>query len=136
MSNQHNLTEQLTLNSRQIEDIVQKVSALTTSIARLTQKYNRDAVIIQGRITKVQFSRPRDNPANQWPHCPMTNRVQAFYQAKETKESRLRQEKDLLKHTFDHRRATLTCERQALLNLKFDLESQNRIIYIQLHRKN
>ena len=135
MSSQQSLTEQATLKRTQIEDIVHKVSALTTKIFNLSQKYQSDAAKIQRKITKVQFSRPRGNPANQWPHRPMTNRVQAFYQAKERRETRLRQGQDLLKQTFDHSRAILTCEKQALLNSKFDLESQIRIINIQLHRK-
>ena len=57
MSNSQNLTEQLASKGRQIEDIVQKVSALTINIVSLTQKYNSDAIIIQRKITKVQFSR-------------------------------------------------------------------------------
>ena len=133
MSNQQNLRRQVATKELQIEDIVQKISALTHRILSLSQKFNHDAAKIQKKITKVQFSRPRGNPANQWPHCPMTNRVQIFYQAKERKETMLRQQKDLLKQTFDHSRAILTCERQTLVNAQFDLESQIRILNIQIH---
>ena len=133
MSNQQCLRQQVTLKEAQIVDIVDKISELTTRINNLSQKYNRDAFKIQQKITKVQFSRPRGNPANQWPHCPITPRLQAFYQSKERRESRLRQEKDLLKQSYDHSRSILTCQRQALANTQFDLESQIRILKIQIH---
>ena len=122
MSSQQGLLEQVNLKEIQIEDIVHKVSAINLRIQNLSLKYNRDSFKIQLQITKGQFSRPRGNPANQWPHRPMTPRIQAFYQSKERKESRLRQEKDLLKQTFDHGKAILTCERQVLANAQFDLE--------------
>ena len=124
MSNQQTLREEVARKGLEIEEIEAKISALTLRILRLSQKFNYDAAKIQQRITKVQFSRPRGNPANQWPHRPMTSRVRSFYQSKERKETRLRQQKDLLKQTFDHSRAILTCEKQALVNAKFDLESQ------------
>ena len=133
MSNQQCLRQQVTLKEAQIVDIVDKISELTTRINNLSQKYNRDAFKIQQKITKVQFSRPRGNPANQWPHCPITPRLQAFYQSKERRESRLRQEKDLLKQSYDHSRSILTCQRQALANAQYDLESQIRILKIQIH---
>ena len=133
MSNQQSLKEQVATKKIQIEDIVQKISTLTHRIFSLSQKFNHEAAKIQQKITKVQFSRPRGNPANQWPHRPMTNRVQTFYQSKERKETRLRQQKDLLKQTFDHDRAILTCEKQVLANAQFDLESQIRILNIQIH---
>ena len=133
MSSQQILREQVTSKKVQIEEIVQKIDALSLRILHLTQKYNSESFKIQHKITKVQFSRPRGNPANQWPHRPMTPRVQAFYQSKERKETRLRQEKDLLKQTFDHNRALLTHEKNLLANRQFDLESQIRILNIQLH---
>ena len=132
MSSQQSLREQVSSKKVQIEDIDNKITALSLRILNLTQKYNFESLKIQRKITRVQFSRPRGNPANQWPHCPMTNRVQAFYQSKERKETRLRQEKELLKQTFDHSRAILTCEKNVLANAKFDLESQIRILNIQI----
>ena len=133
MTSQQSLRDHVALKEIQIEDIVQKISALNASIYHLSQKYNFDAAHIQRRITKVQFSRPRGNPANQWPHRPMTAQLQVFYQAKERKESRLRKEKDLLKQTYDHAKAILTCEKNALASAQFDLESQIRILKIQIH---
>ena len=133
MSSQQHLKDQVTSKELLIEEIVQKISALNIRIHHLSQRYYLDAAQIQRRITKVQFSRPRGNPANQWPHRPMTPRIQAFYQSKERKESRLRQEKDLLKQTFDHGKAILTCEKNALANTQFDLKSQVRILRIQIH---
>ena len=133
MSTQQILREQVATKRLQIEDIVHKISALTLRIHCLSQKFNLDAAKIQQRINKVQFSRPRGNPANQWPHCPMTIRVQIFYQSKERKETRLRQQKDALRQTFDHSRAILTCEKQTLVNAKFDLESQIQILNIRIH---
>ena len=133
MSSQQNLREQLAFKNFQIEDIVQKISALSLRIVQLSQKFYRDAAKIQQKINKVQFSRPRGNPANQWPHCPMTNRVRAFYLSKERKETQLRQDKDLLKQTFDHSKAILTCERLVLENEKSNIESQIRQIRIQLN---
>ena len=133
MTSQQNLKDQVTSKELLVEDIVQKISALTIRIYHLSQKYYSAAAKIQNRINKVQFLRPRGNPANQWPHRPMTPRIQAFYEAKERKESRLRQEKDLLKQTFDPNRAILTCEKNALANSQFDLESEIRILKIQIH---
>ena len=122
MSSQRNLKEQVTSKELQLEVISNKISSLNLQILNLSQKYNFDADKLQRKITKVQFSQPRGNPANQWPHCPMTPRIQAFHQSKGRKESRLRQEKDMLKQTFDHGKAILTCERQVLANAQFDLE--------------
>ena len=133
MASQQILREQVTSKELQIQVIVNKISALTLNIFNLSQQYNFVAGRLDRRITKVQFLRPRGNPANQWPHCPMTPRIQAFYQSKERKEARLRQEKDLLKQTHDHGIAILTSERQVLTNAKFDLESQIRILKIQIH---
>ena len=133
MASQLVLRQNLEEKKTQLEVIEQQILAINQKICKLSQKFNHDAAKIQKKITKVQFSRPRGNPANQWPHCPMTNRVQIFYQAKERKETMLRQQKDLLKQTFDHSRAILTCERQTLVNAQFDLESQIRILNIQIH---
>ena len=117
------LSQQLEEKKAQLEDIVHQISAINLKICKLSQKFTKEAGKIQKRLSKVQFSRPRGNPANQWTHRPMTNRVQAFYQSKERKETRLRQEKDLLKQTFDHNRAVLTHEKNILANSQFDLES-------------
>ena len=132
MTSQQGLREQVTLKELQIEVIVNQISALNLNILNLTQRYNFVSDKLNRKITKVQFSRPRGNPANQWPHCPMTPRIQAFYESKERKESKFRQEKDLLKQTFDHDRAVLTSERHALSSAQFDLESQIRILKIQI----
>ena len=132
MSSQQSLKEQVDTKKTEIDEIAQKISALTHRIHTLSVKYNIEAAKVQRKITKVQFSRPRGNPANQWPHRPMTHRIQAFYQAKERKETSLRQQKDLLKQTFDHSRAIMTCEQNILANAKFDLESQVRILSIQI----
>ena len=127
------LREQLNTKSSEIQDILQKVSALNSKINRLAQKYHSEASKLQIRIDKVQFSRPRGNPANQWPHCPMTNRVRAFYQYKERKETDLRKNKDLLSQIFHHDKAILTTQRSALDNTLRDLQSQVRMLKIQLN---
>ena len=110
MSSQQSLKDQVDTKKTEIDEIAQKISALTHRIHTLSVKYNIEAAKVQRKITKVQFSRPRGNPANQWPHRPMTHRIQAFYQAKEREETSVRQQKDLLKQTFDHSRAIMTCE--------------------------
>ena len=100
MSSQQFLREQVTIKDAQIEDLVHKISPLNLRILRLSQKYNREADKIQRKITKVQFSRPRGNPANQWPHRPMTPRVQVFYQTKESKEFKTTTGKGFIKANF------------------------------------
>ena len=133
MASQLVLRQQLEEKKAQLGDIVHQISAINLKICKLSQKFTKEAGKIQKRLSKVQFSRPRGNPANQWPHCPMTNRVQAFYQSKERKETQLRQNKDLLKQTFDHSKAILTYERLVFENEKRDIGSQIRQIRIQLN---
>ena len=127
------LREQLNTKSSEIQYILQKVSALNSKINRLAQKYHSEASKLQIRIDKVQFSRPRGNPSDLWPHCPMTDRVRLFYQNKERKERSLRADKNLLKMTFDHSRAILLTQRLNLENAQRDLESQIRLIQIRFH---
>ena len=133
MTSQQNLRDQLTAKKLQVRDIQEKVSAIELSLNQLSRIFFNDSNKIQQKITRVQFSRPRGNPANQWPHCPMTSRVRSFYQAKEHKERELRKSKDLLKQVFDHNRAILTSKRLILENEQFDIESQIRLVLIQLH---
>ena len=133
MATQLVLRQQLEEKKTQLEVIEQQISTINQKICKLSQKFNKEANKIQQRINKAQASRPRGNPANQWPHCPMTNRVQAFYQSKERKETQLRQNKDLLKQTFDHSKAILTYERLVFENEKRDIGSQIRQIRIQVN---
>ena len=112
-------------------NVVEEV--LYLSIYKLTQKFNIDDGKIQQCLNEVQASRPRGNPAYQWPHRPMTQRLRAFYQAKEGKERSLWQDKNLLRQVFDHDRAILTCQRSTFSNAEHDIESQIRILKIQLH---
>ena len=133
MANQQNLKEQRAAKEAEIEVIVQKISSINRRIFQLSQKYTSESAKIQHKLTRVQYSRPRGNPANQWPHRPMTNSVRNFYQIKERKEREVMQNKDLLKQTYDHSKAILTTQRLVLENAKFDIESQIRQIDIQLH---
>ena len=127
------LKQQLCEREALLEDTVEKISAINLKIFKLTQKFTTEIGKIQLRLSKVQASRPRGNPANQWPHRPMTNRLSIFYQTKERKERGLWQRKNLLQQAFDHDRAILTSQRLVLTNLEHDIESQIRIIKIQLH---
>ena len=130
---QKSLQDQLTISKIHVQDIEQKISILNSNIYQLSQKFYTTAAGLQRKIDSVQFSRPRGNPANQWPHCPMTNRVRAFYQIKEHKERELRKKKDLLRQVVDHDTAILTSQRLVLENELFDVESQIRLILIQLN---
>ena len=134
MASEHSLREQLDAKKVQVESIVHKISVIVLSIQKLSQKLFKETAKIQHKINKVQFSRPRGNPANQWPHCPMTSRVHAFYQIKDRKERDLHIHKDLFKHIFNHDKAFLTSRRQVLENEQRDIECQVRIINIQLHQ--
>ena len=127
------LQQQLGEKEAQLADVVHKLSIINLNIHKLTQKFNIEAQRIHRRISKVQASRPRGNPANQWPHRPMTSRINAFYQAKEDKEHLLWQKKDLLRQVFNHDRAILTSQRSVLTNTEHDIESQIRILKIQIH---
>ena len=103
-------------------------------ICTLTTKFNTKANKIQTKINKVQFSRPRGNPGNQWPHVPMTNSIRIFYNNKEIKERKLRQNKDLLQQTFHLDKALLTSQWLTLENVQMDIESEIKIIKIKLHQ--
>ena len=127
------LREQLAIKQVQLENIVQQRTVINLSIHKLSWEFATEAATMQHKINKVQFSRPGGNPANQWPHCPMTSRVRAFYQIKESKERELRKNRDLLQQTFDHSKAILTSQRLVLENAQSDIKSQIWIINIQLH---
>ena len=133
MSSNHSLREQLEAKKCQDEAITLKISAIVLSIPKLSQKFFKETAKIQNKINKVQFSRPRGNPANQWPHCPMTSRVRAFYQIKDRKERDLRIQKDLIQHIFNHDKAILTSQRLVLENEQHDIKSRIRLIRIQLN---
>ena len=133
MASQLVLRQQLQEKTAQLEVIVLEISAISQKILKLSQKFTKEAVKIQKRLSKVQASRHRGNPANQWPHRPMTSSLRAFYQAKEGKERSLWQDKNLLRQVFDHDRAILTCQRSTFSNAEHDIESQIRILKIQLH---
>ena len=133
MANQNALKQQLSEKEEQLEDLVLRISAVVVKINKLSQKFFREAAKIQQRLNKVQSSRPRGNPANQWPHRPITGRISAFYQAKENKERKLWQDKDLLRQVFDHNRAILTSQKLILTNAEHDIKSQIRLLKIQIH---
>ena len=127
------LLAQAATKKSQIEVCEQQISAINLRVYKLTQSFNTNAAKLQQKINKVQFSRPRGNPANQWPHRPMCIRVQLFYEIKEAKEQKLSRDKDLLKQTYDHKRAILSAQKLSLENAQFDLESELRQVNIQLH---
>ena len=83
IANQNALKQQLSEKEEQLEDIVLRISAVVVKISKLSQNFFREAAKIQRSLNKVQASRPRGNPANQWPHRPITGRISAFYQAKD-----------------------------------------------------
>ena len=133
MSNTSVLKEQLKTKMCLIQDITLKISVIVIRVNKLSQNFLKESARIQRKINKVQFSRPRGNHANQWPHRPMTSNIRAFYQIKARKERDLLTSKDLIQHVFNHDKAILTSEQQALENEKRDIESQIRQIRIQLN---
>ena len=133
MASQQQLKELVSTKELQLQSIYQKISSLVLQICKLSLKFYKEDAKIHRKIVKVQFSRPRGNPANQWPHSPMTSRVRAFYQIKEQKETELRQTQALLKQTFHHNKAILINQRQELANAQSNIESQIRLLKIQLH---
>ena len=133
MASKQTLRDQLTAKSTQINVIVEQISNILQSVHKLSQKFLSESNKLQHRINKVQFSRPRGNPSNQWPHCPMTSRIHVFYQIKDRKERDLRNSKDLKQQIFDHEKAILTSRRSILEEEKHVLESQVKLINIQLH---
>ena len=125
------LTCELLAKQTRLEELTKQILVINVDLQQLTLQFNTNANRIQSRISKVQFSRPRGNPANYWPHRPMTNRIHLFYQAKEKKEGLLRQNKEMLKLTFEHNRAILINRKLVLINEQSDLESQIRLIRIR-----
>ena len=83
MANQQQLRDLLEAKKVQLVLIDHNISLIVLQIRKLSLKFYKEDAKVQQKINKVQFSRPRGNPANQWPHTPMTNRVRAFYQVKE-----------------------------------------------------
>ena len=102
MANDQTLQDQLAAKTSQVDDIVHQISTIQLSINKLSQKFNCESVKLQQKINKVQFSVPRGNPSNQWPHCPMSSRTRAFHQIKDRKERDLRNKKDFIKQEYDH----------------------------------
>ena len=128
----NSLTSELLVKQVRLNCLTQQISLILVDIHKLTLKFNAESNRLQIKISKVQFSRPRGNPANYWPHRPMTNRIRLFYQSKENKESSLRQNQEMVKLTFEHNRAILVQRKLVLLNEKSDLESQIKLIKIRL----
>ena len=133
MSSQLALRQQLEEKEAQLEVTVHKISVINQKNFKLTQKFTVEAGKIQKRLSKLQASRPRGNPANQWPHRPITDNLRAFYQSKENKERQLWQKKDLLRQVFDHNRAILVSQRSVLTNSEHDIQSQIRLLRIQIN---
>ena len=121
------------LTARQVEiaSILEKIISLDLELFKLIQRFNVETGKLHTQIHKIQFSRPRGNPANIWPHRPMTDRVRLFYQAKESRETFLRRNKDLLKLSFDHSKAIITSRKSVLENDIHDLESQIRLLQVR-----
>ena len=76
------LREELQAKQVQLAAILKDISTIVIKIHKLSQKYYKEDAKISHKLVKIQFSRPRGNPANYWPHTPMTPRVRAFYQNK------------------------------------------------------
>ena len=123
--------DELTTKQIRVSEIQEKLSSLNSQLHNLSRKFHIEAGKLQQQIQKVQFSRPRGNPANYWPHRPMTTRIQLFYEAKERRESFLRKNKDILKLSFDHSKAIITSEKKILDSELFDLESQMRLLKVR-----
>ena len=105
MDNKQTLRDELTAKNTQIDLIVHQISLILSSIHRLSLKFNSESAKVKHRINKVSSSMPRGNPRNQWPHRPMTERIRAFYQIKDRKESQLWNSKSRLRLVFDHEKA-------------------------------
>ena len=127
-----NLSIELLAKQAQLSDVTQKILSVNIDIQILTLKFSTDSNKIHNKLSKVQLSRPRGNPANYWPHRPMTNRISLFYQTKERKVSLLNQRKELLKLTFEHSRAILVNQKLVLISEQRDVESQIKLIRIRL----
>ena len=133
MATNQTLKDQLATKNVQLQVIVHQIDTIKKNIYKLSQKFLSESAKLQNRINKVQFSRPRGNPSNQWPHCPMTSRIRAFYVVKERKESDLRKNKELRQQTFDHDKSILTSRLIPLRQDRHELESQIKMINIQLN---
>ena len=132
MANKVDLKNQLREKEAQLEEVVHQIAAVNLKISKLSHKFFNEDGRVQQRLNRVQASRPRGNPANQWPHRPITDNLRAFYQSKENKERQLWQKKDLLRQVFDHNRAILVSQRLALTNSEHDIQSQIRLLRIQI----
>ena len=121
---------EFTTRQDEIACIQAKISSIDIELFKLTQNFHIQAGKLQRQINKVQFSRPRGNPANIWPHRPMTTRVRQFYQAKEGCETFLRNNMDLLKLSFDHSKAIITSKKAILESELSDTESQIKLLKI------
>ena len=115
-----------------LDEVTRQVQAVNGRIQIITLKFNTEANKLRNRISKVQLSRPRGNPLNYWPHCPMTNRINLFYQTKERKLSILTQRKEVLRLTYEHDRAILVNQKLVLISEQRDIESQIKLIRIRL----
>ena len=133
MATNQTLKDQLATKNVQLQVIVHQIDTIKKNIYKLSQKFLSESAKLQNRINKVQFSRPRGNPSNQWPHCPMTNRIHIFHQNKERKLKDLYKTKDLKRQTFDHEKALLTSKRSTLEAEKKEIQSQVKLINIQLN---
>ena len=102
-------------------------------IGKLTNKFGQESNKLQKKLTNPNF-RDHGNPANQLPHVPMTNKMRIFHRNKEMKETKLRQDKNLLQQTYHHERALLTSQRLTLENAHIDIESEFKTINIKLHK--
>ena len=85
MANQTALRQQLAERESQLEVIAHKISTIILKISKLSRKFFIEADRIQQRINKVQASRPRGNPATQWPHRPISSAISAFLHQKRIK---------------------------------------------------
>ena len=128
------LTDSLTDTILRRDEVSKQLSEIYLKIRVMSQQFYSDANKLHCKITKVQLSRPRGSQANQWPHCPMSLRVQQFYQAKDIKERALWTKKDNLRRLFDHEKAILTSQTLQLENLILDYEAKIRQLNIQINR--
>ena len=81
MASQLALSQQLAEKEVQLQEIEHQVSNINLKISKLSQKFFIEANKIQTRINRVQASRPRGNPANHWPHRPITNSFSLLFRS-------------------------------------------------------
>ena len=127
-----NLSRDLLSKQTHLAAVTHQITTININIQALTHKFNIEANKIKAKLTRVQLSRPTGNPANYWPHRPMTNRINLFYQTKERKVSSLTQRQEMLTLTFEHNRAILLSQKLALNSEQSDIESQIKLIRIRL----